>query len=217
MTKRIRNHIRSNVIGYVALFFALSTGSAVALSGSNTVQSDDLGPGSQVKAADVADNAINSADLVNNSLTGTDINESTLQGVNAATVGGGTVCDGVVELSTTPSNNPVNQVVCTAGPLSIRATCTSAGQTNAALAIENSADNSFYTISGGAEDADWDNAEADPTLVTLTAFSGTPDMARAAFSAGADNGGQLAGEVAVRSEHIATATGTCQFMLGVIG
>ncbi len=35
---------------------------AVALNGSNTVQSDDLGPGAQVKAADVADNAVKGAD-----------------------------------------------------------------------------------------------------------------------------------------------------------
>jgi hypothetical protein len=111
MSKPIRNHIRSNLIGYIALFFALSTGSAVALNGSNSVQSDDLGPGAQVKAPDIADNAVNSADVQNfslgngdflagsvdsrvatdssltgadvslNSLTGSDINESTLSGV----------------------------------------------------------------------------------------------------------------------------------------
>ena len=40
---------------------------------SNTVQSDDLGPGAQVKAPDVAANAANSADVADNSLTGADI------------------------------------------------------------------------------------------------------------------------------------------------
>jgi hypothetical protein len=53
MSKAIRNHIRSNLIGYIALFFALSTGSAVALNGSNTVFSDDIVDG-QVKSPDLA-------------------------------------------------------------------------------------------------------------------------------------------------------------------
>jgi hypothetical protein len=70
---RIRQHLRSNIVGYIALFFALSTGSAVALNGSNTVQSDDLGPGAQVMAPDVAANAVDGPDVVNNSLTGADV------------------------------------------------------------------------------------------------------------------------------------------------
>jgi hypothetical protein len=92
----IRKHLRSNIVGYIALFFALSTGSAVALNGSNTVQSDDLGPGAQVKAPDVAANAVNGSDVVDNSLnsadvtglTGADINEATLGQVPSALLGG---------------------------------------------------------------------------------------------------------------------------------
>ena len=56
----------------------LSGGTAVALSGSNTVQSDDLGPGAQVKAPDVAANAVNGADVVNGSIAGADIASSAL-------------------------------------------------------------------------------------------------------------------------------------------
>ena len=37
----IRNHLRSNVVGYLALFVALS-GTAVALPATNTVFSDDI-------------------------------------------------------------------------------------------------------------------------------------------------------------------------------
>jgi hypothetical protein len=48
------------------------------LSGTDSVQSDDLGPGSQVKAPDVAANAVNGSDVVDNSLTGTDVSESRL-------------------------------------------------------------------------------------------------------------------------------------------
>jgi hypothetical protein len=57
MSARIRDHIRSNVIGYVALFFALSTGSAVALSGSNTVFTDDI-VNNHVRSEDVRDDTL---------------------------------------------------------------------------------------------------------------------------------------------------------------
>jgi hypothetical protein len=75
------------VVALLALFVALG-GSAAALSGSNTVQSDDLGPGAQVKAPDVAANAVNGGDVVNNSLTGADVKESSLGQVPSALLGG---------------------------------------------------------------------------------------------------------------------------------
>jgi hypothetical protein len=59
-------------------FVVLTGGTAVALNGSNTVQSDDIGPGAQVKAPDIATNAVNGPDVVDNSLGGADVNESTL-------------------------------------------------------------------------------------------------------------------------------------------
>ncbi len=59
MSAKLRAHIRGNIIGYVALFFALSTGSAVALTGSNTVFSDDI-----------VDNEVRTADVRNDTLTG---------------------------------------------------------------------------------------------------------------------------------------------------
>jgi hypothetical protein len=62
----IRRHLSfANVASAIALFVALGGGTAVALNGSNRVQSDDLGPGAQVKAPDVADNAVDSADIKN--------------------------------------------------------------------------------------------------------------------------------------------------------
>ena len=55
MRERLRSHLTyANVISTLCLFLLLGGGSAVALSGTNTVQSDDLGPGSQVTAPDVA-------------------------------------------------------------------------------------------------------------------------------------------------------------------
>jgi hypothetical protein len=65
------------VAALIALFVSLG-GSAAALTGQNTVQTDDLGPGAQVTAPDVAANAVNGSDVVDNSLTGADLNEASL-------------------------------------------------------------------------------------------------------------------------------------------
>ena len=65
------------VVALIALFVSLG-GTAAALSGSDTVQSDDLGPGAQVMAPDVAANAVNGSDVVDNSLAGADVNEANL-------------------------------------------------------------------------------------------------------------------------------------------
>jgi hypothetical protein len=77
--RRIPRHLSfANVVSVIALFVAVSGGTAVALSGSNTVQSDDLGPGAQVTAPDVAANAVNGSDVVNGSIAGADIAASAL-------------------------------------------------------------------------------------------------------------------------------------------
>jgi uncharacterized iron-regulated membrane protein len=73
MRQWFRSHLTfANFISLLALFLVLTGGTAVALSGSNTVQTDDLGPGSQVTAPDVATNAVNGADVINNTITGAD-------------------------------------------------------------------------------------------------------------------------------------------------
>jgi hypothetical protein len=98
MSAKLRTHIRSNIIGYVALFFALSTGSAVALSGSNTVYTDDIVDnqvysadvrndtltGGGLAAADLKPSSVGTSEVVNNSLTGTDVSESSLGEVPSA-------------------------------------------------------------------------------------------------------------------------------------
>ena len=80
------------VIAFIALVAALGTGSAVALSGKNTVAADDIKKNavgaSEIKAnavrsSEVRTNAIGSSEVRDNALTGADIDESTLN------VGGG--------------------------------------------------------------------------------------------------------------------------------
>ena len=91
--RRIQSHLTyANVMATIAVFIAISGGTAVALSGSNTVQSDDLGPGAQVNAPDVAANAVNSAKVVNESLTGAEIKNRSGVDTCVATIRIGDLC-----------------------------------------------------------------------------------------------------------------------------
>jgi hypothetical protein len=86
MPERVRDHLRSNVVGYIALFFAL-TGGAYAIQGKNTVDSGDIRKG-QVKSTDVANEnrkgALKGIDVAANSLTGKDLDEASLRAVPSA-------------------------------------------------------------------------------------------------------------------------------------
>jgi hypothetical protein len=87
----------ANVVSTLALFLALSGGTALALTGSNTVTSDDIVNG-QVKTGDlagssvatgkVADNSLLPQDIKPNSLGGARIDESRLGQVPSALLGG---------------------------------------------------------------------------------------------------------------------------------
>jgi hypothetical protein len=87
----------ANVVSTLALFLALSGGTALALTGSNTVTSDDIVNG-QVKTGDlagssvatgkVADNSLLPRDIKPNSLGGGRIDESRLGQVPSAALGG---------------------------------------------------------------------------------------------------------------------------------
>ena len=75
MKQRLRSKLTYSNVMVTILAFLVLGGGAYALSGSNTVQSDDLGPGAQVKAADVAANAINSANIQNGQVSVRDTNK----------------------------------------------------------------------------------------------------------------------------------------------
>jgi hypothetical protein len=92
MQERIRSHIRSNVVGYLALFVALG-GTAYAVDGplpgqnqvgsadviNNDVQSADI-KDANVATADIRSGAVNSGKILDGSVTGADVDESTLNG-----------------------------------------------------------------------------------------------------------------------------------------
>jgi hypothetical protein len=102
----MRNHIRSNVIGYVALFFALSSSALAA----NTVFSEDIVNG-EVKRADLGNNAVNApkiatdgvanAELADNSVTGTEVQDGAIANADLAdgSVGTNKVQDGAITSS----------------------------------------------------------------------------------------------------------------------
>jgi hypothetical protein len=77
MGTRIRNHIRSNVVGYIALLLFATSGTAIALDGSDTVFSDDIVDG-QVKSPDIGNKQIRGVDVRNNTLTAENIDWSSL-------------------------------------------------------------------------------------------------------------------------------------------
>jgi hypothetical protein len=83
----VREHIRQNVVGYIALFCFAIGGTAIALPGKNKVDSGDI-KAKNVKTSDLADgavtnpklgaDAVDSSKVLADSLTGGDIDESSL-------------------------------------------------------------------------------------------------------------------------------------------
>lgn len=88
MGQKVSRHIRGNVVGYIALFVALS-GTAYALPGKNSVDSGDIING-EVKKQDVGVGAVGSEEALDGDLTGVDIGDGSLSGADLATnsVGG---------------------------------------------------------------------------------------------------------------------------------
>ena len=64
-------------VGFMALFFVLSTGSAYALAGHNTVRSDDIVNGT-IKSIDLRDGGVAGVDILDGGVTGADVDESSL-------------------------------------------------------------------------------------------------------------------------------------------
>ncbi len=67
MSSRFGQHLRANVVGYVAVFIALC-GTAAALPGTNKVDSGDIKKGN-VKASDIGANAVSGDKVADGSLS----------------------------------------------------------------------------------------------------------------------------------------------------
>jgi hypothetical protein len=101
---RIRQHLTyANVMATIAVFIAVSGGTAVALNGTNTVFTDDIAddtrpasggnPAGGLVAADLRPNSVGTSEVVNESLTGADIkNQSGVETCKTPTTKYGRVC-----------------------------------------------------------------------------------------------------------------------------
>jgi hypothetical protein len=69
---RFRNHIRSNVVGYIAIFLFAMSGTALALDGTNTVFTDDITNG-EVKGVDIGTGEVGSVDITNSAIVAADL------------------------------------------------------------------------------------------------------------------------------------------------
>ncbi len=223
----LRAHLRSNVIAYVALFFALATGSAYA---ANTVFSTDIVDG-EVKEADLATNAVTSQKLKNagitaadlradsvsgakvadNSLTGADIDESTLAATDLCRT------DGTLVMA----DDDPEVTICTVGSLKIVAICDNpAGKARAQLVIRSTADNAFVNTVAD-DDGDFDAGEFSAHINSVSdapGGTGRIDESGTSFAAGNTDGSQLAGNGTVRATAGAggVGTGTCDFVVGAV-
>ena len=90
--RRLRAHIRSNAVGYVALL--ILAGSATALEGKNTVYSDDIVDG-EVKKPDLALGAVRTEHILDGQVDHTDLAPDSLNGAKVAdaTLDGGAFAD----------------------------------------------------------------------------------------------------------------------------
>jgi hypothetical protein len=88
---RLTDHLRSNVVGYIALFVALS-GTALALPGKNTVDSGDIKKKS-VETSDLAPNAVKGSRLAPGAVTSASVADGALAEIDLArdSIGGGAV------------------------------------------------------------------------------------------------------------------------------
>jgi hypothetical protein len=85
MFSTLLGHLRSQWMGALALFLVLTGGSAYALTGSNTVFSDDIVDGA-VKQADVGSEAVGTDEVKNGALTANDVAPNS--------IGSGRIADG---------------------------------------------------------------------------------------------------------------------------
>lgn len=86
MAMKVSDHIRTNVVGYVAVFFGM-TGTAVALPGTNTVDSGDIING-EVKTPDLVTDAVTTGKIRNGNVRPADL---AADSVNAGKVADGSL------------------------------------------------------------------------------------------------------------------------------
>ena len=106
--EKLREHLRNNVVGYLALFVALSgTAYAAVELGKNDVRSRHIKNG-QVKVKDLASDAVTSPKVADGSLLGKDFAAGQLPQFNGAAAGG--ALTGTYPNPTLASPEPVHKI-----------------------------------------------------------------------------------------------------------
>jgi len=84
MSGKVSGHIRSNVVAYIALFFAIGGVSYAAVDlAKNSVSAREIKKNA-VRAPEIKKNAVRSSEVKNDALNGSDVNEATLGEVPSA-------------------------------------------------------------------------------------------------------------------------------------
>jgi hypothetical protein len=175
---RVSNHVRSNAIGYVALFVALC-GTAYAvdgpLPGQNQVGSGDIIDG-EVRTEDIRDNNLTTADIKPNAVTAGKVLDETLTGADIvdSTVNAGQV-DGidaaVIDEQTMGAELPVE--ILNMGGLILRLECVDTDFFEPKLVAATTVDDAmirsrafpdFQTVDGQTDD-DFDTGAADEKTI----------------------------------------------------
>ena len=185
-------------LAFVALLAALS-GTAIALPGTNSVQSNDIKRNAvtspkikrnavrssdikrnAVRSSDIKRGAVRSSDVKNDSLTGSDINESTLGKVPSAgtadQAGAANVAGAAGSVSTLVPFGPVSAnegasaTLATRGPLSVVGTCDANGtDTDAFVELR-----STVAALGAGDDDDGAIAPGTPLVIEDAGASDSP-------------------------------------------
>ena len=211
-------------LAFVALLAALS-GTAIALPGKNSVQSNDIKRNAitspkikknAVRSSDIKKGAVRSSDVKNDSLTGADILEGSLGTVPSANVANSAAAAasfggfGVQRIGPFNLAAGATRAVFSAAPFAITATCTvTATEIEAALVIDTSQDNAM--VNADNTDGDFDAADPPLNLIELTLDPAEPgiDHADDAYAI-APNGRQLQFEAYVATHPFGTVN-TCRF------
>ena len=223
---RAREHLRSNLIAYVALFFAVAGGAAYALPGKNSVDSGDIRNG-QVKSADLRDSnvrspdirngAVSGADVADDALTGADVAEASLLGVDAASISGRRICEANTRFPLNNSTNHVqNGTACTFGEFSITTHCEAGvGDTDTFGVIEVTSSANGGNIAGGTTPNPI-NAGGSRTLRQTFDSSDNGSAVVSAphpFTAWRAGGSHVVGQVAVSVNSMPDGSRLCDFAI----
>jgi hypothetical protein len=111
VSERIRRHLQSHVVGYLALFVALS-GTALALPGSKQVKSNDIAKGA-VKGKAIATDAVKSAKVRNGAITAPKLGAGAVTSakLGAAAVGTEALADAAVTSAKLANDSVVREKI----------------------------------------------------------------------------------------------------------